>query len=179
MKVRLLDHEAGKKLGNLVTGYSKDYQVRKNSGFQRKNLISISGGSPLDATNTFELGNNLHGDGLLQAPLLGHPHHHPRPWRHLLRQQSCHQWPRYPENQLCHIISGDDVKKKFSFSFHFRLPCTEINHFMKGGCGHQDNLSTFQKHLPRILSHLSSCFLQSFVSSHFLLSQENSVLGFL
>ena len=27
MKVRLLDQEAGKELGNLVTGYSKDYQV--------------------------------------------------------------------------------------------------------------------------------------------------------
>ena len=27
MKVRMVDQEAGKELGNLVTGYSRDYQV--------------------------------------------------------------------------------------------------------------------------------------------------------
>ena len=27
MKVRLLDQEAGKELGSLVTGYNRDYQV--------------------------------------------------------------------------------------------------------------------------------------------------------
>ena len=77
-------------------------------------------------------------------------------------------------------VASTQVKRKLSFLISFLcLRCTETNHFMKGGCGHQDNLSIFQKHLPRILSHLSSCFFQSFVSPHVLLSQENSVLGFL
>ena len=36
MKVRLVDQEAGKELGNLVTGYSRDYQVESVLVFRDK-----------------------------------------------------------------------------------------------------------------------------------------------
>ena len=75
MKVRLLDQEAGKELGSLVTGYNRDYQV---PFFKGKNYqISISGGASLDAADPPQLGNNLPGDGLLLPSLLGAPHHQP------------------------------------------------------------------------------------------------------
>ena len=38
LKVRLLDQEAGKDLGNLVTGYSRDYQVESVPFFKDKLL---------------------------------------------------------------------------------------------------------------------------------------------
>ena len=38
MKVRLLDQEAGKELGGLVTGYSKDYQVGRMLVFKEISL---------------------------------------------------------------------------------------------------------------------------------------------
>ena len=39
MKVRLVDQEAGKELGNLVTGYSRDYQVESVLVFKDKQSI--------------------------------------------------------------------------------------------------------------------------------------------
>ena len=39
MKVRLLDQEAGKELGSLVTGYNRDYQVPFFKG--KKNFFNF------------------------------------------------------------------------------------------------------------------------------------------
>ena len=75
MKVRLVDQEAGKELGSLVTGYSRDYQV--DIVTETNNPILILGGTSLGAADPLQLGNDLPGDGLLLPSLLRPPHHHP------------------------------------------------------------------------------------------------------
>ena len=176
--MRLLDQEARKEQGSLVTGYSRDYQVignRDDKGFSMNPYRRWSVTLCRRSLSTWR----QHPWWWSAPPL------HAPPCSPSTRTRESSPAAAAPVVQIpwklvaSHHRRWDLMIQRESFLFHFFLFCTETNHFMEGGCGLQDNCFIFQKHLlpPRLLCSFSSFFFQCILSQFVLLFEESSVLA--